>query len=347
MSTPKSKAPPFGLGSINRKPLGALNSEMIRTERLQPGAELPLVIKAAVKGLDLIAWAGKNRGFIESCLLKHEALLFRDFDVNTVEEFEQFIVAICGEALQYRYRASPRSQVSGNIYTSTDYPADQSIFPHNEHAYSPAVPLKIFFYCVTPALEGGQTPIGSGRRILQRIKKETLDRFIEKNVMYVRNLGDGFGLPWQTVFQTEDKAVVEEYCRTNKLEFEWKSGDRLRTRLVGPAVVRHPRSGEMLWFDHATFFHVSTLEPTVRDALMAEFNDDDLPNSTFYGDGSPIEPAVLDELRSAYLAEMVVFDWQRRDILLLDNMLAVHGRRPYAGPRKIVVGMAEPVEISA
>ena len=31
--------------------------------------------------------------------------------------------------------------------------------------------------------------------------------------MYVRNFGDGLDMPWQRVFQTTDKAVVEEYCR--------------------------------------------------------------------------------------------------------------------------------------
>jgi hypothetical protein len=38
----------------------------------------------------------------------------------------------------------------------------------------------------------------------------------------------------------------------------------------------------------------------------------------------------------------VIFPWQRGDILMLDNMLASHGREPFAGPRKVIVAMAEP-----
>jgi hypothetical protein len=37
----------------------------------------------------------------------------------------------------------------------------------------------------------------------------------------------------------------------------------------------------------------------------------------------------------------VSFPWQRGDILMLDNILAAHGRAPYEGPRKILVGMTE------
>jgi len=40
--------------------------------------------------------------------------------LNGAAEFEQFIQAISGELIEYSYRSTPRSQVSGNIYTSTN-----------------------------------------------------------------------------------------------------------------------------------------------------------------------------------------------------------------------------------
>jgi alpha-ketoglutarate-dependent taurine dioxygenase len=167
-------------------------------------------------------------------------------------------------------------------------------------------------------------------------------RFIEKQYMYTRNFGDGFGLSWQTAFQTSDRRAVEDYCRRNDIKAEWKEDGRLRTQQVRRAVARHPRTGEQAWFNHLTFFHFSTLGPTVREALLTMFREEDLPNNTYYGDGSPIEPEVLDELRAAYLQETVSFPWQKGDILMLDNMLASHGREPYSGARKVLVGMAEP-----
>jgi alpha-ketoglutarate-dependent taurine dioxygenase len=97
----------------------------------------------------------------------------------------------------------------------------------------------------------------------------------------------------------------------------------------------------MVWFNQAHLFHVSALEPTVRQYLLAEFKEQDLPRNAFYGDGTSIEEPLLDEIRQAYNDEMVTFAWQQADILLLDNMLAAHARESFAGPRRILVGMSE------
>ena len=329
------------LGVTRRKAVNLSDEGMMIMEDLRPGQSLPLLVLPAVQGVDLLAWAERNRGLIEQKVLRHGGILFRGFEVTELSQFERFISIVSGGAMEYRYRSSPRTQVAGNIYTSTDYPANQSIFPHNEHAYSPTFPLRIFFFCVMPAERGGETPIGDCRRILQRIDPEIRERFREKGVMYVRNFGDGFGLPWPTVFQTDDPAKVEDYCRENGLEAEWKSGNRLRTRRVGPAIFKHPRTEEELWFNHAAFYHWTTLEPTAREQLRAVFGEEDLPNNTFYGDGTPISPAVAQHLRDAYIQEQVTFPWQKGDLLMMDNMMAIHARNPYVGQRKVVVGMAE------
>lgn len=331
------------LGSVRRKPVSISQEKLVATGFLKPGQTIPLVVQTVVEGINLVTWATSNREIIETLLLEHRAILFRNFSVDTTAQFDQFIKATSNKKLlEYRDRSSPRHEVGDKIYTSTDYPAEHSIFLHNEGTYWLSWPLKIYFCCITAAQQGGATPIADCRNIFARIDPKIRERFIQKQVLYVRNYNDGFGLTWQTVFQTKDKAKVEEYCRSNRIEFEWKDGDRLRTRQVRPAVAQHPRTGEMVWFNHATFFHVSTLEPMMRDALLTEFKDEDLPNNTYYGDSSPIELSVLDELREAYRQEKVIFPWQEGDVLMLDNMSIAHGREPFLGPRKVLVGMAEP-----
>jgi alpha-ketoglutarate-dependent taurine dioxygenase len=315
-------------------------------EGFYPENALPLLMRPATGEVDLITWATNNRELLEKYLLKHGGILFRDFLLRgtgfstAIEGFKRFITGVSGEPLEYSEPTSPRSQVSGNIYTSTDYPAHQSIFLHNETSYRQNWPLHIFFFCQQPAQQGGETPLADTRKIYERIDPTIRDRFRQKQVLYVRNFGDGMGLPWQTVFQTTEKEVVEQYCRKSGIAWEWKSGNRLRTRTVRPAIVSHPTSGEMLWFNHMTFWHVTTLEPKLRNALLAVYEEADLPNNAYYGDGTPIEHAVLDELRQAYKEETRVFPWQQEDILMLDNMLTAHGRRPFVGPRQVLTGMS-------
>jgi alpha-ketoglutarate-dependent taurine dioxygenase len=245
--------------------------------------------------------------------------------------------------MEYHERSSPRSQVHGTIYTSTDHPADQRIFLHNEQSYNLTFPRKIFFFCMAPAELGGETPIADCRKVFDSLAPSIRERFMERGYLYVRNFGGGPGLAWQTAFRTNDPSAVEEYCRRNEISLEWKEDYCLRTRQVRRVAARHPETGEMVWFNHLTFFHVSTLERRVREAMMAEFDENDLPNNTYYGDGKAIEPEVLDLLREAYNSQQVAFAWRPSDLLMLDNMLAAHGRQPFSGHRKIVVGMAEPL----
>jgi alpha-ketoglutarate-dependent taurine dioxygenase len=329
-------------GSVGRKSLSVTQEGLVTVEPNGDGPGLPLVARPSVEGLDLVSWASSNREFIQTHLLKHGGILFRNFNIFSPELFEQFVIASSAGLLSYKERSSPRTQISNNIYTSTDYPADQSIFLHNENSYQHTWPLKIFFFCLTPAIQGGETPIADCRKVLDRIDPKIRQRFIEKGWMLVRNFRDGLSLTWQSVFQTENKDVVENYCRGAGIETRWR-GDGLQTRQARQAVSRHPVTGEMVWFNHAAFFHISTLEPSAQEVLLAGSGEEELPNNTYYGDGSPIEISVLEEIREAYRREAVSFSWQEGDLLMLDNMLVAHGRNPYVGRRKILVAMADPV----
>lgn len=104
-----------------------------------------------------------------------------------------------------------------------------------------------------------------------------------------------------------------------------------------------PQTSEAVRFNHAAFFQISTMEPAVRRELSASFDEQALPSNSYYGDGSPIEPATPDEIREAYWQETVAVAWPKGDVLPLDNMLTAHGRAPFEGPRKVLAGMAEPV----
>ena len=330
------------LHTSRRKVVNKNQEKLIKVEFLPAGKSLPLVILPAIDGVNLVAWAEINQEFIERHLLNYGGILFRDFNRKGLDEFKQFIKATSrGELLDYTYRSTPRTQVSGKIYTSTEYPPDQSIPLHNENAYSSIWPMKIWFFCVKPAEQGGETPIADSRKVFERLDPAIRERFMQKKVMYVRNYGE-LDLSWQDVFQTTNKLEVESYCRKSGIEFEWRGSNNLRTRQVCQAVAKHPNTDEMVWFNQAHLFHISSLNPEVRESLLSLFQEDDIPRNAYYGDGSPIEISVLDEICEIYQQEAVSFPWQEGDILMLDNMLTAHGRMPFFGTRNVVVGMADP-----
>jgi alpha-ketoglutarate-dependent taurine dioxygenase len=279
---------------------------------------------------------------VEHLLLRRGAVLLRDFRVDGLEDFRALATGFGHPLLRYDFASTPRTALSNGVFTSTEYPPHQRIPLHNEQSYTASWPMKVWFYCVVAPAEGGETPIADSREIFRQMDPSIRASFAERCLMYVRNFGGGLDLPWEDVFGTSDRATVEAYCRAQGIVCEWTGAGQLRTRHVCQGVARHPKTGEMVWFNQAHLFHVSNLEPELREALLDALDESELPRQVYYGDGGPIDPAVLTEIRAVLDATAVTFRWRAGDVLMLDNMLTAHGRAPFAGPRQVVVAMAEP-----
>jgi alpha-ketoglutarate-dependent taurine dioxygenase len=339
----QSVATPLKKGFAPRRtPVQTSGSAMVRTSFFDAAPHLPLVVEPQAVSLNLAEWARGNRTWIDDQLSTHGGLLFRGFLVDHQWEFETFVSTVTTKLLEYVEQATPRTHLSPSVYSSTEFPPAQRIMPHNELSYVLTWPTRIWFYCVTPAEEGGATPIFDVRRVLRRIPAPIRQRFENKGWMLVRNYGNGMALPWRTSFGVKDEAELEAYCLAADVQWEWLGDDRLRTRHVRPAMARHPKTREAVWFNHAAFWHLSSLAPAVRESMLTVFTQDEVPYHTYYGDGSPIDEADIRAISDAYTQEMVEFTWRAGDVLMLDNMLVAHGRAPYAGARRILVSMGDP-----
>jgi hypothetical protein len=104
--------------------------------------------------------------------------------------------------------------------------------------------------------------------------------------------------------------------------------------------VSHPISGDEVWFNQAHLWHVSALGERKQLALLRTMREDELPQHAFHGDGSPIDPSDLAAVRAAYAGCEIAFPWRAGDLLLLDNVLVAHGRRPFKGKRRLLTAMA-------
>ncbi|MFD5798923.1 TauD/TfdA family dioxygenase [Streptomyces diastatochromogenes] len=302
---------------------------------------LPLVIESD-GGESLAERVNERRGELRASLLEHGALLLRGFSVPDVTAFDSVVRGLSGDPLTYTERSSPRHAIQGQVYTSTDYPPNEEIFLHNENSYQQSWPMALYFYCVQPPLTLGATSLAGTREVLAGLDDSVREEFTRRGWRVVRNFHPGIGLSWQHVFNTEDRAAVEAYCAANDIEATWLPGDGLRTTAVRKAVHTHPVSGEHVWFNHAAFFHVTTLDDVIREGLLEMFDEPDLPTNTYFGDGGSIPDDVIAHVRDCYRAATVRFDYRRDDVLVIDNMLTSHGREPFTGSRKIAVAMAEP-----
>jgi len=281
-----------------------------------------------------------HRELIERALLVHGALLFRDFGTSSLDTFQAFVAGLTPDRLRYVYRSTPRTEVADGIYTATEYPPGAEIPLHNENSYSREWPMTIMFGCLLPAATGGETTLAETGRVTRLIASEILNRFEQLGVLYVRNYHEGVDLPWEVVFQTTERSAVEEFCRAREIGCQWLAGGRLCTRQVCQGVADHPRTGQRLWFNQAHLFHVSSLDAATRDAMSEVFSEEELPRAAFYGDGTPLEPETLDHIRKAFEEATVTFSWKEGDLLVADNMLVAHGRRPFKGQRRVLVAMA-------
>lgn len=312
--------------------------QAVKQDSVGPGAiNIPSILTPADIGRNLKKWLTDNKGQVNAQLSSEGALLLRGFKVNGTKDFENLISILGGDLLEYSNRSTPRTQVKGNVYTSTEYPPDEYIPLHNENSYTNRWARLIGFFSVKAADEGGETPIADSRKVYQRIDPAIREEFDAKEVMYVRNYGH-LDLSWQEVFQTDDRSDVEQFCQANNIQFEWAE-DTLKTWQICQATAKHPVSGEDVWFNQAHLFHVSNLPAELRDSLLANVDEKSLPRNAYFGDGTPLKEAQLEAVRQAYKEEEIAFPWQSGDIMLLDNMLFAHGRKPFKGQRKVLVGM--------
>jgi alpha-ketoglutarate-dependent taurine dioxygenase len=317
---------------------------MVDTRFMSDHDEFPLVVTPACRDVDIAGWAEQNRATIHRWLLGHRAILFRGFDVTSTKEFEALVSATsAGGRMDCPDESTPRAAVGDRVYESTVYPAHQWIRLHNEASYCDKWPLKIYFCCYQPAKEGGATLLADVRRVASRLPKELLEEFAAKGVAYARYFNsEGIGLSWQKAFWTDDRRMVETYCRVNRIRYEWRPGAELCTTAIRPAFRKHPHTGELLWFNHGAFFNSAALPPEVRDGLVSALGPDKLPFETHFGDGTPIAPDMVRVVLDALQDESRSFPWCRGDVVLLDNMTIAHGRQPFVGDRTVVVAMAEP-----
>ncbi|MEQ9449981.1 MAG: TauD/TfdA family dioxygenase [Pseudomonadales bacterium] len=307
----------------------------MRFEKLITGQRLPAVVTPD-DTTHLGKFAATHRGAIDELLVEAGAILFRGFDITSADDLDEFVQAASTSKMDYVYGSTPRTHLAKGIYTATEYPPNQEIPLHSEVSYHTEWPKRIALCCLQPADENGATPLADLRRVGESAGAALVDEFARRRVMYVRHYHPYVDVPWQQVFQTENKKQVAQFCKKNNITLEWLADDVLRTVQICQGTITHPALNETFLFNQAHLFHVSSLDPEKAESLIEMFGVDRLPRNAFFGDGAEIEPEKHDAVRRAYAENAVDVDWQAGDVALVDNLQAAHGRRTFVGNRKVL-----------
>ncbi|WP_405774639.1 TauD/TfdA family dioxygenase [Streptomyces sp. NBC_00859] len=297
---------------------------------------------AGATGADGIRERLAALGDFGELLARAKAVVFRGFAVAE-QDVATVSALLLPNRLGYMHGTSPRTQLGGNLYTSTEYPPHMTIAMHNELSYSHHWPERLFFYCATTPGSGGATPVVDGGLWMESLDAEVREAFAA-GIRYTQNLHDGFGLgrSWRETFETDDRKTVEAFLESGTFDWNWTPDGGLRMiSPIRPATYTHPITGTAVWFNQADHFHPAALGDETARELAQILPREELPQSVTFADGSPIPDAYILHIHDRGLEMAVDVDWQQGDLMVIDNVAVGHGRRPFTGDRRVLVAMSD------
>jgi alpha-ketoglutarate-dependent taurine dioxygenase len=131
-------------------------------------------------------------------------------------------------------------------------------------------------------------------------------------------------------------------CRENDFSFKWNRNNWLQISQTRPAVMAHPETQEKVWFNQV---HLYDFNPKLMGigryigAKLFYCQKHTKLHEVFFADHSEIPRSDIYHIMDVLDANTVSFPWQKGDLLVLDNVLAMHGRAPFTGKRRILTAM--------
>ncbi len=297
-------------------------------------------------GRDPTQWADQHREALRAVVDEHGAVMVRGLGLRDATEVATVFQRLVPDGLMPDREAfAARHQHSEGVYSSLKWPANQPMCMHHELSYALEFPGLLLFACLEAPSVGGVTGVADAHTVLEALPEDLVRRFEDEGWLLARSYNEDVGASYEEAFGVTDRAAVEGYCRSHAIEFEWQPDGELRTRQRRPAVVRHPVTGERTWFNQVAFLSEWTIAPEVREYLVDVYGSDGLPFNTCFGNGEPIGEDIIALLNEIYETHTLRTPWEAGDLMLVDNVRMAHSREAYEGPREILVGMAEPLNV--
>ncbi|EAY30233.1 hypothetical protein M23134_08055 [Microscilla marina ATCC 23134] len=249
-----------------------------------------------------------------------------------------------GKAMDYRYGNVARQKIKGtSALQVTPWSKELCILPHSELTYHTKFPKYISFVCKVPAEHGGETAIYDCAKAFDVLSPDFQAKATQHNVIfrkrYVQSSGHDRYPSWQQVMgegstandfmthfnalgyncvqlQEEDNKVIETQL-TRPLVYQYQGKKCLHSSIVGIS----PYWYQQVW-------------PGKTPPLTVTWDNNE-----------PFSIAELRHMEEALLLARISYNnWQKHDVLFLDNLRVAHGRLPFTGKRVTGALMAQPAQ---
>lgn len=290
---------------------------------------------------DPVDWVARQRDVLRAAVTAHGAVLVRGLGLRGPAALGAILHRLGASPVTEREAFAPRQSHADGVYPSSPWPADQPMCMHHELSYALTFPSLLLFACLSAPTAGGATAVADSAAVLDALPPALSGRFAREGWLLTRSFGNGIGASAAEAFGTDDRDGIERYCRANAIAFAWQPDGTLHTSQHRSAVLSHPVTGRRCWFNQIAFLNEWTIDPEIREYLLAEYGAEGLPFNTFHGNGDPLSPDTVQLINSAYETHTIRSPWQAGDLLLVDNLRTAHSREAFQGPREVIVAMGE------
>ena len=106
--------------------------------------------------------------------------------------------------------------------------------------------------------------------------------------------------------------------------------------------MQHPLTNDAVWFNQAHLYDFNPRLLGMQRYLAAKLfylRPGTLLHEINFVDGGKIKRKDLYHILDVLEHHTVKFPWVTGDVMVLDNILAMHGRAPFKGPRRVLTAL--------
>lgn len=215
---------------------------------------------------------------------------------------------------------------SKTVLTVTGGSAAKYAIPlHGEMFYTLPRPETLFFCCINPASENGQTTICDGIKFWAALPDEAKELFETKRLAYRRIYNDD---AWKKVYKTDSLDHVRALCAKNGVQLTEHEDGTIETLHVCHAYHDVPAGRAFI--------------NSVLVWMAREYIEGIQDSKVRFEDGTELPKDLMYKIHAIGESLTQNIDWQPGWLAIVDNMRVMHGRRSYEdGKRDIIMRLSD------